>query len=716
MNCSVKVNPVILCGGAGTRLWPLSTDLQPKQFLKLTDTRSMIATTAARVRAPNLFLAPKAVGSLRYEAQLRAELPDAKLILEPFGRDSAAAVAAAVLTFESDDIVLILPADHSIQNEEAFRTAIKLAIEAANRNYLVTFGIIPTYPATQYGYIKRGQPEERFFTVDLFKEKPSYQDAHKYQLSGQHYWNAGIFLFKASAMIEAFRKNAPDILDDTERALKKRGSDFILTRSEFADVRKQSVDYAVMEKAPNVAVVPVDMEWSDIGDFKSLAEHKRDKSKTISEGPVLSENCEGALLYSDGPTLAVRGLDDAAVIISKGSVLVAPLSEISDIKDLVARAKSEIPKEQIPQDQLSRLLDWLFKSTLPHWLDHGHIEEEGFVEALDGDGQPLALLKRRGRTMPRKIFAWSEALRSGFDPDQRVSRLVKEGIKYLEGCASSLRAVGHAGNDHTNGGTENPPLSFYDQSFVALAACSVYRSTQLPEAGKVASEIFDLIDQIFWDDSAGGWNENVGNNPKKLANPHMHYLEACLVHYEISYSEGSKRRIHEICELFEQHMFDARSGAVIETFDSDWKIEGPREKQKVEPGHCYEWAFLLKEVERLTGRDLGSWRRRLIAFAEGHGLDDDGKAHDWVCLDGYSTSESFRLWPQLERLRAIYSHPSADSSAKLSQIIDQIWDNYLDGNPEGVWADKIDRHGTSLVDNVPASMVYHLMTALTPLI
>lgn len=712
----LKVNPVILCGGAGTRLWPLSTELRPKQLLPLADEASMIAATAARVEDPDLFHPPKAIGSLRYQSELRTELPNAKLILEPFGRDSAPAVLAAALTADQDDMVLILPADHNIKDTQAFHTAIRHAVQAANQNYLVTFGIIPDHPATGYGYIETATPKDGFFEVEAFEEKPELERAEIFFKGGQHYWNAGIFLFKAGAMLEAFRLHAPDILDATRKALNGHASDIVhLSRDHFAKVRKDSIDYAVMEKADNVAMVPVEMGWSDIGDFGALAAHKSPNRDTVAEGPVVFEDCEASYFHSDGPILTVKGLHNTAVIANQNQILVTPLDQAAQIKDVVNRAKSDIIKSQISEEDRTRVKAWLFEKVLPFWLEHGSCEDGGFVEAVDLKGKPILSLDRRGRIAPRQVFVWSEALRLGFDPEGRVSEIVEAGLKYL---AEDVRTTeGGWPNQLDKDGVPQPgPHVFYDHAFVALAASAAYRATRSSKAALLAADAFAFIDNRFQDDHWGGWRHNDGHTPMKLVDPHMHYLEACLVDYENSYSEAAKSRIIRICELFEQRMFDVRSGAVFEAFALDWSLPGPAGEQRIEPGHCFEWAFLLGEAERLTGRDLGSWRRRLIAFAETCGLDDTGKAYDWVTLDGQSRAQSFRLWPQLERFRAHYSHPTPKTKAILASSIDQIWETYIKDCPDGLWVDKVDEKGASLLETVPTSVVYHLITAFAPLV
>ena len=262
-----KVTPVILCGGGGTRLWPLSTPRTPKQFLPLTGPQSMVAETLSRVSDEGLFNPAMAVGSFRHKDQLQAELPGVKLVLEPMGRNSAPAIAAATLLAEPDEILLILPADHHIKDVAAFHRAIRNAQPAACEGQIVTFGINPDFPATGYGYIEALPADSAAKPVARFVEKPDVETARTYIETGRFYWNAGVFMFTARVMREALEAHAPDILQSVEAALDEHGQ---LDRTLFARCRSESIDYAVMEAANNIAVLPVSMGWSDVGDFRAV--------------------------------------------------------------------------------------------------------------------------------------------------------------------------------------------------------------------------------------------------------------------------------------------------------------------------------------------------------------------------------------------------------------------------------------------------------------
>ena len=265
------VHPVILCGGSGTRLWPLSTPERPKQFLALTSPSSLIEETAdrfAKSDTPDLsFASLMVIGSERHANLLAEKLPSASKVLEPFGRNSAPAVAAACLSFKADDLVLILPADHDIRDLAAFHKAIHLGAIAASSGAIVTFGIEPTHAATGYGYIKSAAaPDANVLAVEKFVEKPNASTAQSYLDAGGYFWNAGIFIFKAGIMQQALEKFTPEIVDCVKDALQQvTETDAVLDASIFIDCPDISIDYAVMERAENVKTVPVDMGWSDVG-------------------------------------------------------------------------------------------------------------------------------------------------------------------------------------------------------------------------------------------------------------------------------------------------------------------------------------------------------------------------------------------------------------------------------------------------------------------
>ncbi|MCP2669720.1 AGE family epimerase/isomerase [Maricaulaceae bacterium EIL42A08] len=676
----------------------MSTPIKPKQFLNLSGERSMLAETAARVSDPARFNAPIAIGSARHDALLRSELPEARILLEPLGRNSAPPIAAACLMSEADDLLLILPADHHIQDVEAFLAAIETGAAAAEDGQIVTFGIEPHYPATGYGYIE-AEGLEPARPVVRFVEKPDHAKATEYLATGRFFWNAGIFLFQASVMSEALKAHAADILQGVESAL----SDDVLDRAAFRQVRSESIDYAVLEHAKNISVVPVSMGWSDLGDFRALHDAATDEDTIHTEGHAEVTESSNIYVRAEGVKVAVHGLEDVAIVATPDNVLVTRLSDAARIKP-VTGALSEIGRVAATDAQQTWLQSWLWDDVMPTWARLALCQGSGgCVENLDLDGQARPGQSRRGRIAPRQLYSFARAKQMGWNPDGAADRVIEASYAFINGPAR-VPSGGWAHKFNYEGAIEDPRRDLYDHAFVALSACQLAALGD-PRGEALALEAFETIDKLFYDERRGGWHDPETEPGLKRANPHMHLLEASLAHYEAVHDDASLKRINTICTMFERYMFDPASGAMIENFKVDWSREAAN---RIEPGHCYEWAFLLGEAERLTGRDTASWRRRLIDYAERHGLKH-GFALDLVGTD----DPSFRLWPQLERVRALSHTPRP--GINIPSILDQIVEAYLKPGPKHGWIDRLDGKLAPAATNVPASMVYHLMTALAPI-
>ncbi|MEM5518892.1 mannose-1-phosphate guanylyltransferase [Henriciella sp. AS95] len=344
------VKPVILCGGGGTRLWPMSNPSTPKQFLQLTGTLSMLEETAERVSTSSVrtlrFSDLLAVGSKRHEAMLREHLTDAKLLLEPFGRNSAAAVIASALVSQPDDLLLILPSDHHIAFPEKFHEAIAIGTSHAEAGHVITFGITPTFPSTGYGYIELESGNAPIRKAERFVEKPDKATACEYIRTERYVWNAGIFLFKASAMIEAFAAHAPDILTAVKASLPANPADAInagaltLDPENFDSCPSISVDYAIMEKVKPIYGVPVDMGWSDVGDYKALWDLlPKDDSGNVLVGPVTAVDCENCYIRSESDPVSVAGLKGAVVVAMDGRTMICDMEDAQKVKALAQLAQ-----------------------------------------------------------------------------------------------------------------------------------------------------------------------------------------------------------------------------------------------------------------------------------------------------------------------------------------------------------------------------------------
>lgn len=342
-----KITPIILSGGSGTRLWPLSRESSPKQFLKLVDDKSLFQKTALRIKDQNIFSAPIVVCNNEHRFTVADELQKistnfASIILEPIGRNTAPAIAIAALDVikkSSDGLMLVMPSDHLIENEKEFLSAVKNAANLAEQNYLVTFGIVPNKPETGYGYIKKSSAVDKFsFGVEKFVEKPDLKTAEKFVQSGDFFWNSGIFMFKASVYLENLKNNDKNIFDNCQNSYEnaKRDLDFIrLNLEDFEKCSNISADYAVMEKAKKIAVVPINVGWNDIGNWSAIADVvKKNSDQNSLLGDVIAFDVKNCYINAGHGLVAAIGVRDLIIVSLKDVVLVANKNNAQDVKKL----------------------------------------------------------------------------------------------------------------------------------------------------------------------------------------------------------------------------------------------------------------------------------------------------------------------------------------------------------------------------------------------
>ena len=350
----MKLVPVILCGGSGVRLWPLSRALFPKQLLPLTGDRSLLQETVHRL---TLFDAKPAepvvvcneAHRFLVAAQLEAFGADPIIVLEPKGRNTAPAVAVAALLKEllGDEpvLLLVLPADHIIHDSAALGEAVSLAIPPAEQGRLITFGIVPTTPETGYGYIRAVEGKLQVRAVDRFVEKPDFETARRYVQSGSYFWNSGMFLFSSDAYLDQLRAHAPDILSACEKAVADSVREARMVRLDpdsFTACPSESIDYAVMEKTDRASVISLDAGWSDVGSWAALHEvSPRDSSGNTMIGDVVSVDCHDSYVRSESRLVTAVGLDGCVVLETKDAVLVAPSDRAQDVKKLVDQLEAE---------------------------------------------------------------------------------------------------------------------------------------------------------------------------------------------------------------------------------------------------------------------------------------------------------------------------------------------------------------------------------------
>jgi len=346
-----NILPVILSGGSGSRLWPASRSMYPKQLLPLVGEKTMLQATALRIlglegSAKSCLVVSNEDHRFSVAEQMNAIEMRSQIILEPEGRNTAPAVAlAALYALERGDdaILLIMAADHVIENLGAFQAAVKRGVVAAEGDRLVTFGIVPTAPETGYGYVRANVENSEPVPVEEFIEKPDAETAQRYLDDGSYYWNSGMFLFRASAYLNELKKQAPEILATCKESMKgcSIDGDFIRPVAEvFSQCRSDSIDYAVMERSDSASMVSLDAGWSDVGSWSALQDVcASDASGNSLDGDAIIHNCENTFVQADSRLVAAVGLTDIIVVETKDAVLVANKDQSQGVKELVDRLK-----------------------------------------------------------------------------------------------------------------------------------------------------------------------------------------------------------------------------------------------------------------------------------------------------------------------------------------------------------------------------------------
>lgn len=338
--------PVVMCGGAGTRLWPLSTDSAPKQFHALAGARSLLQDTVDRVRG-GLFLPPLMVCSDRHAEEVRRQLAEIDveplaLVLEPMARSTGPVAVIAALWAQAHApgaSILLLPADHIVADQNGFRSAIETAA-AFSRDSIIALGIEPTGPETGFGYIKGGsEVTPGVFSVERFLEKPAKAVAERLIAEGGYTWNAGVFVFSPEFIIEEAREYAPNLLSgatSTYAKSSRRGADVLLDIESFAATPSVSIDVAILERTARASVIPCSIGWADVGSWSELwSQGEKGEDQNYNRGDVEVLDSSGCLLWSNGPSISAIGVSDLIVVATADHILVAPRSRAQDVKRIV---------------------------------------------------------------------------------------------------------------------------------------------------------------------------------------------------------------------------------------------------------------------------------------------------------------------------------------------------------------------------------------------
>ena len=732
-----RIVSFVMSGGVGSRLWPLSREDNPKQFHDLSGNGSMLAKTLRRLAArpqgeTPIFL----IASERHADRVHADLVGLDLagggaLFEPVGRNTAAAVALAAmqtLAAFGDELVLVVPSDHEISTDRQFWQTIESGADAALAGRLVVFGIKPTQAETGYGYIEVGGRNGAVFDVAQFVEKPDLETARAYLAAGNFYWNTGIFLFRASAMRAAFMAFQPEIWRATESALQAATRDLsglYMPLDLYSAIPSISIDYAVMEHAKDIAMAPATFRWNDLGSWQSLLDvSPSDGNGNVILGDVMAIDCENSYFRSEGRLLSAIGLKDVAIVSTADATFVAPVSQSQNVKKIVEQLErsGRLETRFTPaHDRVvesgawrRRVQEWLFNETVPLWSTKGVDDRHGgFHEALGFDASPLAKPKRM-RTQARQIYAFAVARLRGWDGP--ADRLIAHGIEFMMRNGRTDRG-GWVRTLNVDGSVADGAEDAYDHACVLLALAYAHMCGN-PDALKLGAETFDFLDAHLEDRRMTGFMETSRGEGERRSNPHMHLLEAFLAWHRATGERAYLRRAARIIDLFRSHFFDAESWTLGEYFDAEWRPAPGEKGQWTEPGHHFEWASLLVDFAGRSGQgDLVGFARKLYASAIASGLNRaTGLAYGAVSRQGMPLETSSRSWPQSEAIKAAIALDGAggpDLKPEIEARVGRLFRWHINPAPLGLWIDRIDEKGRSLAKDVPASIFYHLVYALT---
>ena len=737
----MRFHPVILCGGAGTRLWPASRNDRPKQFIPLLGARSLFQDTVLRLAGLEGVQAPVIVAGEAHAAMVERQLTElgieATLLIEPEGRDSAAAVAVSAAWVAGQDpegVVVMLASDHHVPDAEAFRAAVLRAGTAAMGGAIVTFGVEPTAPTTAYGYI---QPAEALtgapgvHAVARFVEKPDMETARGYLAQG-YLWNSGNFVYRAASMVEDLALYAPEVLAAAQEGLDAAEVTAAIRRlgPAFRTAPKISIDYAVMEKTVRAAVAPVSFAWSDVGAWEAVwAASPKDAAGNAAPATALMIDSQDCLVRgpAGGPMVVGVGLKNIGVVVEGDAILVCDLAASQSVKQAVDRMKAEgrpalhfgVPAPGLAASTV-RFERWLNTSALPLWwalgADHAG---GGFHESLGQDGR-AAPNDRRARVQARQVYTYATAGGMGWPGPWREA--VAHGLDFF--LARYQREDGLFRTlVHADGTPADDTAVLYDQAFALLALASAAEALpeRRPALEAQAEAVLETLRRTRAH-PAGGFTEAAGPSPY-YANPHMHLLEAALAWEAAGGAPAWARLADEIVTLCLTRFLD-EAGALREWFDADWRPLAGVEGHVLEPGHQFEWAWLLERWSRLRHRpDAHAAAARLFAAGVA-GVDPVRGAAMAELLDDQATVRDpvARLWSQTEWLKAavILAEGESDAATRSARIAAAemalaALSGYLDTDISGLWWDKLEADGRYRAEPAPASSLYHIICAFKEL-
>lgn len=740
----MSIYAIILSGGHGTRLWPASRPTRPKQFLPLLNEQSMFQATVERMAIATDARTPIVVAGEHHAEEISRQLQamgrEAVVLIEPEGRDSGPALAAAaawIAREDADGVGVMVASDHHLPDAQAFRAATLIAAEAALTGAIVTFGIAPSSPSEAYGYICVGEPISPGSIarrVNAFVEKPSAALARTYVQDG-YLWNSGNFVFRAQSLLDELERYAPDVLGPVLASVASLTSRRGVHRlgAEFKSAPKISIDYAVMEKTEHAFVVPLDLAWSDLGAWDAvLAASPRDGHGNAVVGDAVLFDSRNCLIRSNTKqTVAALGLSNIGVIVEDDAVLVCELSASQGVKQVVDRLQREAKAKgaalaATPGDSAeSRLTSaatelsaWLRTSALPLWWTLGADHERGgFHEALDMQGAP-APQPRRARVQARQTYVFAMAGLAGWAGPWRGA--VQHGLDYLQ-SKYLQRDGGFRTLVSPDGAPADETVMLYDQAFVLLALATAKRAELPGDQEAIARTLMHEVIKPRLGPH-GGYREMSAARPWQ-SNPHMHLLEACLAWEAVSDASLWREQADMIAELALGRFIDGRTGALREFFESDWSPAVGPAGRIVEPGHQFEWAWLLTRWGQARDRgDALAAAAKMFQIGASHGVDHTRGVAVNALFDDFALADAnARLWPQTERLKAALLLSGRVEGAARSYLLQDAAEaaaalsRYLATPVKGLWRDNLQADGMFTPQTAPASSLYHIVAAIAEL-
>ncbi|MBD3835008.1 MAG: AGE family epimerase/isomerase [Brevundimonas sp.] len=716
----MRLYPVIMCGGAGTRLWPASRPSRPKQFIPLSGNRSLFQEAVLRTQ-PLVSGGGRiiVIGGQAHRSAILDQLHEigviAQVLLEPEARDSAAAMAAAAAWTEqhdADGVNVFVASDHHIPDHGAFCEAVRKAGEAALQGHIVTLGVKPTEPSTAYGYI---QPvASNLAPVQQFVEKPDRDVAREYIEKG-FLWNSGNFILSAKTLLSELAHCAPDVLQSARASVDGCAGDVFELGAAFRSAPKISIDYALMERTQRAWVLPVDFQWSDLGAWDAVA--------ATGEGEFgghIFEDAEGCMARApEGVVVAALGVRNLAIVVEGDAVLVCDLSRAQDVKKVVERLRKSSPQHidfvkpemETLEVGARRFREWLRLRALPLWSSVGQAENGAFAELLNLDGRSVAA-ERRARVQARQIYVFAQAGLLGWQGPWRQN--IMDGFAYLE--RTFLRPDGLMRTLVAHDGTPlDEDFRVYDQAFLLLALATAKKSG-VDWDGRSEAIAHEVRKRLLERADDGGAIVEAGDQPYQ-SNAHMHLLEAALAWSEVSDDPTWSTLAEQVASLATTVFMDSKTGRLREFFEADWTPASGENGRLVEPGHQFEWAWLLARLHRRGGDQKWLTAAKILFDSGVEGVDARGQvAVDALDEEGAVRVRRARLWPQTEWLKAsllLADLCPADEnrfSSEAARAQRALWTYLTD---DGLWRDKRLANGRFIDEAAPASSLYHIVSAFT---